>query len=466
MNNDEKLLIATEQQPLSALQEVQNAILSNPEIIGFQGYEYFRSNAHELRAGFIDEGLDLHPMYPDLDSATYLNTAEEALETLKILMRRGTKDDPKAAALFSAAEYRYAEMSLLHLAAQLNDPELPEESKNEALAWFRETNEALYGKPEDEMFHALAGEKITPILEAKYTEGSVEATIQTELSSLLGEIRETEVKPYRPESATVERIGGLVTDRFVEMIDHIVDEEVYSVEDMVSAIDIALDKIGGKEIGWRADIAKNSSSLAISAHQRVAEVGERRKALLGSELKAKVLHEVGVHALRSITAEKAGWLSAAYGQDGYLAFEEALATAMEDAYNGRFVDHGVNYYLIAGLAYGLDGHNPRDFREVYEVMWRMNALSNTNGENMSDDITSKAKTRAFNNCLRMFRGTRTTDKGVIYSKDLAYFVGQELAWEELDKVHSQADLDLLLAGKLDITREDHLDIAKAILAAK
>lgn len=466
MKNNEIPLITAEQLPLSALQEVENAISSNPEIIGFQGYEYLRSNASELRKGFIHEGLDLHPIYPELDSATYLNTAEETLETLKILMRRGVKDDPVPAALFSAAEYRYAEMSLIHLAAQLNDPDLPEERKNETLSWFQETNEALYGKPEEDMFHALAGEKITPILEAKYSEGSVEAAIQSELTSLLGEIRETDVEPYRPDSATVERISGLVTERFSEMVDHIDDEEVYGVEDMVGAIEIALEKIGGKELGWRADIAKNSSALAISSHQRVAEVGEHRKALPGSELKAKMLHEVGVHALRSITAEKAGWLSAAYGQDGYLAFEEALATAMEDAYNGKFVDHGVNYYLIAGLAYGLDGHNPRDFREVHEVMWRMNALSNPNGDNISDDIITKAKTRAFNNCLRMFRGTRTTDKGVIYSKDLAYFAGQELAWGELDKVETQADLDLLLAGKLDITRDDHLDIAKAILAAR
>lgn len=466
MKNNKDHLIVSEQKRQPALQEVQNAINSNPEIIGFQGYEYLRSNAHELKDGFINEDRGLPLVYPSLASASYLNTAEDTLSTLKILLRPDSRDDPKANALFAAAEYRYAEMSLLHLAAQLNDSEIPEEDKSEVLAWFQDTNEALYGRPEDEMFHALAGEKITPILEARYSEDSAEAAIQAELNSLLGEIKETEVKPYRPESTTVERIGGLVADRFSEMIDHIDDEKVYSTDDMVNAIDVALDKIGGKELGWRADIAKNSSSLAVSAHQRVAEVGERRKALLGSELKAKVLHEVGIHALRSINAENAGWLSAAYGQDGYLAFEEALATAMEDAYNGEFIDHGVNYYLIAGLAYGLDEHSPRDFREVYEVMWRINALSHTNDEDMPEDITGKAKTRAFNNCLRMFRGTRTTDRGVLYSKDLAYFAGQELAWQELDKVHTQADLDLLLAGKLDTTRDDHLDIAKSILATK
>lgn len=455
-----------EQEPQVALQEVQAAINSNPEIIGLQGYEYFRSNAAEQKDSFINGELaDLSPFYPNLNGSAYMDTAEDTLEALKLLMKPGAGDNPKVAALFAAAEYRYAEMSLLHLAAQLNDPDLSEEDRGEVLPWFRETNEALYGRPEYEMFHALAGETINPVLDAQYTEGSVKATIQAELNDLLGETQETDERPYRPESATVERIKGLVTERFSGLIDHINDDEVYNIGDMVEAIDVALERTGGKDIGWRAEIAKNSSALAISAHQRIAEVGERREALSGSELKAKVLHEVGVHALRSINAENAGWLSAAYGQDGYLAFEEGLATAMEDAYKGGFVDHGVNYYLIAGLAYGLDDHDPRDFREVYEVMWRTKALNTTSHENMTADEISAAKSKAFNNCLRMFRGTRTTDKGVVYSKDLAYFVGQELAWGELDKVHSQADFDLLLAGKLDTTRDDHRNIAGAILAA-
>lgn len=453
-----------EQGPRLILQEVEAAISSNPEIIGLQSYEYFRSNAADLKEQFIDGELsDLTLFYPDLTSSAYMSSAEDSLEVLKRLMGREAAGDPKTTAFFAATEYRYAELSLLHLAAQLNNPDLPEESKAEVVNWFQETNEALYGRPEYSMFHALANETINPLLEAQYPEESVEATLQTDLKGLLGEIHTSEKKPFRPEVETVERIRSLVLDRFSVLIDHIDDDKTYSIEDMVGAIDVALEKIGGKELGWRADIAKNSSALAISAHQRLAEVGERRKPLVGSELKAKVLHEVGVHALRSVNAEKANWLSAAYGQDGYLAFEEALATAMEDAYKGEFVDHGVNYYLIAGLAYGDDDHEPRNFREVYEIMWRTNALSAKGHESIADDEVKAAKARAFNNCLRMFRGTRTTDKGVIYSKDLAYFVGQELAWEELDKVHTQSDLDLLLAGKLDITRDDHRNIAEAIL---
>jgi len=60
-------------------------------------------------------------------------------------------------------------------------------------------------------------------------------------------------------------------------------------------------------------------------------------------------------------------LSAQCGLAGYLNFEEALGTTLEDALQSVFNNFGVNYQIIAGLAYGLDNHGPRDLREVFEV---------------------------------------------------------------------------------------------------
>jgi len=172
-----------------------------------------------------------------------------------------------------------------------------------------------------------------------------------------------------------------------------------------------------------------------------------------------------VHAGRSINAHKAGWLSAAYGQDGYVDFEESFATALEDAYKGEFTDHGENYYLIAGLAYGLDNHEPRDFRETFEVMWRVNALKKRPA-GLDEAAIEKAKSAAFTSCVRLFRGTTTHQRGVIYLKDLAYFKGQESVWRVLQGVQSQEDFDYLFAGKLDNSRADHQSIAAQIVASE
>jgi hypothetical protein len=66
--------------------------------------------------------------------------------------------------------------------------------------------------------------------------------------------------------------------------------------------------------------------------------------------------------------------------------------------------------------------------------------------------------------MRMFRGTTAKDPGIIYLKDLAYFDGQEKAWSVLEQVQTPEDLEFLLMGKLDLTREDHVKIAKDIQA--
>ena len=254
----------------------------------------------------------------------------------------------------------------------------------------------------------------------------------------------------------------LVKDKFDSLVDHIDEDDMYDTTGMVNALNEALIKIGGHELGWATVKRSNSSNLSVSAHQREVEVGVNRKEIVGKELKTKIIHEIGVHALRSINAEKAGWLSAAYGQDGYLNYEESLGTAFEDVYNNKYKDRGENYYLIAGLVYGQDNHEPRDFNETYEIVWRNHLLGKNLPEINEKDIEA-AKIKAFNDCVRLFRGTTGKQKGVILLKDLAYFQGQESVWESFKNVNNEEDLELLLAGKLDISKPDHKNIAKLII---
>ena len=162
-----------------------------------------------------------------------------------------------------------------------------------------------------------------------------------------------------------------------------------------------------------------------------------------------------------MNAERAAWLSAAYGQEGYLNFEESLGTALEDAYLSKYSSRGETYYLVAGLAYGLDHHEPRNFEETYEIMWRHNLLAKEINDPSEIDIT-RAKTVAFNSCLRLFRGTTGKQKGVLLLKDLAYFNGQESVWKTLEDIKSKEDFDLLFSGKLDNSKSDQQLIAKLI----
>ncbi len=452
--------------PEQRLDYAEAYIRETPEIAGFQGYEHLRNNQAAQRKAFIaGEQPELSLTYPDLTFDNLGPLAQKA-EHAALMLTVGDQTD-KTRALYNTVEYRLSEMALIGLAISLQDPSLSQKERVETLQWFKWTNDALYGKPEPEVFSTLFNKRITSKLTESQPVDSHAAQLQAELEGLVGAVEESGYQLYRPSQQTVERLAGLVDERFDSLVDTINPDETYDVDGMVGALRTALNKVGAYRFGWKAKIAKNSSALAVSAHQKIVEVGENRPELKGKELSTRIMHEIGIHALRSINAEQSGWLSAAYGQDGYLPFEEALATALEDAYNGKFVDHGVDYYLIAGLAYGLDGHETRDFREVYEIMWRTHALDGLqeDGANFDEKALDEAKSKAFTQCLRMFRGTSTKDKGVIYSKDLAYFVGQELAWSVLDNVQTQEDFELLLTGKLDLTKDDHLKVAHKILEA-
>jgi hypothetical protein len=450
--------------PEHRISHVEQLVIANPEIAGLQAYEYFRSNAAKQKEAFIiGEQPQLNPDYPDL---TRDRIRDLAVRTNVVTLMPREKTE-KSEALYRAIEYRYSEMFMLGLASDMSNPALTDDERTEARMWFKDINEALYGTPNQQVFNALADKHLVPVLKQQYPVENVNAQkIQSELKELLGQIDSDAAELFTPSEETLYRIGTLVRNRFENIIKHVDPEATYEGESMRTAIAEALEKVGGTDLGWKVEIVPNSSALAVSAHRKVVEVGEDRKAAKGEELRCKILHEVGVHSLRSINAQKAGWLSAAYGQDGYLDFEEALATAFEDAYHGEFNNHGENYYMIAGLAYGLDGHEPREFREVFEIMWRFSALNATVvGQDVTEENMTKWKNNSFNSCLRMFRGTTTTDKGVVYLKDLAYFKGQELAWSVLNGIKTQNDFELLLAGKLDLTRPDHQYIAEQIVAS-
>lgn len=443
--------------PAERIASAESIIQNQPEIVGLQAYEYLRNDAVDQKADFIN-GNDLNLSYPAMSPKHYKNLADTATDVL-IQLGLGEKTD-KTNALYDSIEYRLAEMSLLSVASAIQTHEGSDDDRAALLDTFRWMNEALYGVPQKEVFTALLDRELATVPES---EDPTAQTMKAELQQLLGDHEPSEYELYKPSTETLNRLNGLIRERFEPLLTHIDPEKTYEKDEVVDVLNEMIHRLDAEQLGWRAEIVPNSSALAVSAHQKLVEVGENRKALDGTELAGKAIHEVGVHALRSINAERAGWLSAAYGQDGYLAFEEAMATALEDAYKGKFADHGVNYYLIAGLAYGLDGHEPRNMHEVHDVMYRLDALQAAGSSEITEDQITKSQNKLFTSCMRLFRGTTTKDAGVVYLKDLAYFNGQELAWSVLDKIYDQDDVDVLLAGKLDLTRDDHIDIATSIL---
>lgn len=443
------------------LAAAEATISQRPEILGFQAYEYMRSPDTDVHRRQLDCGIETQPQYGDLDEQSLIDL-ELAMRSL-ILNFYSSKDPLEVRSIFDAVVYRHGEVCMLARAADMNNMNLQDQNREESVRWFRAANEGLYGKPSSEVFSAIMTKNFVPVFEDSPRLPIEAAKIRDEIRSKLGEILPSEYQLYSPNQDTIDRIGALVKERYKYLFDNIDPDSTYGTEEMAAVMKTALEKIGAAELGWTEKIAPNSKALAVSAHQKLVEIGAERPAIKGVVLQGRVIHEVGVHVMRSVMAEEAGWLTATYGHADYLDFEEGLATALEDALHGKYANHGENYYAIAGLAYGLDNHSARTMGEVYEIMWRHSALKKylVKPEVSERDI-EKSKVFAYNQCFRLFRSTTTTDPGVVYLKDLAYFKGQQAAWSVLRKVHTQDQFELLFCGKLNLQDDEQAHIAAKI----
>lgn len=447
--------------PEQRISNVEVIVAANPEVAGLQAYEYFRSNAGEQKEAYLGGELPaLDLAYPELEAGR-IGELDQAMKSALVTLMPGERT-PKSEALYRAVEYRYSELAMMDMARVMMSEDATEAERTEAEECFKRANEGLYGVPERRVFSALAQEVADRCVPQEGDDADVARTRQ-ELADLLGPIGETDFEPLKPDDETVQRISALAHERFDSVVEHIDPEQTYDVPGMAQAMQTVTDKLGASELGWEVVTVPNSNALAVSAHKKRVEVGENHLPITGRKLRGKALHE-GIHMERSMRALLGGWLSAAYGQDGYLEFEEALAAAIEDAYDGKFTSHGDDKYLAAGLAYGLDNHEPRDFNEIFEIKWRNNVLKRVaNGKEFAD-VVEETRSKTFNACLRIFRGTTTQKPGVVYLKDLAYFKGQERVWNFLKGVHTQEDLEIAFAGKVDLSRPDHLAIAEDIMA--
>jgi hypothetical protein len=460
--------------PETRIGVVEKEVRRQPEIAGFQSYESFVNNNKALEADFVnaEEGN------PDL---TYSRLQQTHLDELVLLAQTGaeralvillgSEPDLRVDALFDSIEYRQAEIFLVYMSARMNDKNLLPRERAEAAEWFKLTNEAVYGIPDNKVFGAIARKHLLPHLETVFEDPQAQK-IQAELRNRIGVITDDghELAAVNPDAKA--HFNTLIRERFDETVSHIVPryEEVdgeqreikYTPQEIAEVIEIALQKIGATELGWHCEVVEDKELIAVSAHQKIVEVGANRESASAAVLKGKVIHEVCVHALRSVNAEKAGWLSATYGQQRYLDFEEAFANAAGEAYWGEALTPGPEYrYMAAALAYGFDGHEPRDMRDTYEIMWRTIALDRPSRNKKSS--IEKAKATAYLQCMRIFRGTPADIPGLLYTKDLTYINGREVVNPVIEMIETQEDIDFLLAGKLDPTLEDHLPIAEDIV---
>ena len=312
----------------------------------------------------------------------------------------------------------------------------------------KRANTALYGEPDADVFWSVLGEKLSAIPVGDLSKE--DKIMYGELLEMIGPLHEVKGGIFRPQKATVDWFSYVVEQFYDGFLSHIPPgQQMFSIEeacaitneiisselerDMAAGIDRDLN-------GWRAVVIPAGAVASTNCEQKTIKFPGRRSrgAYTREELKSIIIHELGVHALRSLPYESCEIKAFSQGLPGYEVFEEGVAKAADQAVNHQYEDFGLLHYISIGLA-SLLGKN---FREVYEIQLRIEHL--TGGEPAG---------RCFDSVQRAFRGTGELPN----HKDLVYYNGAVQVWKYIEEHLYDTELmeRLFLNGKSSIIDKMH-----------
>jgi hypothetical protein len=202
--------------------------------------------------------------------------------------------------------------------------------------------------------------------------------------------------------------------------------------------------------GWSVAI-ENCSAIKVVASTKQVIVPVERKSVSINKLKGLVVHELGIHMMRSIIGEGADLIPLRLGFAGSGEAEEGWAKLLESTVVGGEERTGYQYYLTATLLN--KGYN---FRQVFDVMWRykvLDAYLDNSQSEVNDAFTEKQKRAAFNFVFRTVRGTNELPWLIV----LNYFNGTQGAVEYI-KINKDSPemMTLPFLGKIDPLQPNHV----------
>lgn len=322
------------------------------------------------------------------------------------------------------------------------------EVRQAAAGEHRSANIALYGEPDQEVFWAVLGEKLSAIPVDCLTQK--DRTMYGELLEMIGPIHKVKGRIFRPGQETLDWFYYVVEQFYAGFLSHIPSgQQMFSIEEACAITNEIISAELGEDmeadicvdsIGWKAEVVPDGAVASTECDRKIIRFpGKRSKgAYTGEELKSIIIHELGVHALRSLSYESCEIRAFSRGLPSYEAFEEGVAKAADQAINHQYGDLGLLHYISIGLA-SLLGKN---FREVYEIQFRLEYL--TGGEPAG---------RCFDSVQRAFRGTGELPN----HKDLVYYNGAVQVWKYIEAHLYDAELmdRLFLSGKSSMIDKRH-----------
>jgi hypothetical protein len=202
--------------------------------------------------------------------------------------------------------------------------------------------------------------------------------------------------------------------------------------------------------GWTVVVEK-SNAIKVVASEKKITVPENRQPATPETVRGLVVHEIGVHFLRSVMGQGSDLIPMRLGFAGFNDAEEGLATLLEASIKEASSRTGYQHYLAATLFNA--GMSPD---KVSEIVWRYKVIDEKikkPAKEIDQEFLDKQKSTAFDVCFRSLRGTN----GLPWYNMLNYFNGSHKMLEYISENMDDPDrMMLLFLGRIDPTNPDHV----------
>jgi len=400
------------------------------------------SNAEEQKQLFL--GGEVRNPVHEYDRLNALNLEEQKvkIETSGLAVLSDEYLTNKTAPAYEQMVGDYTKkLEFIQLARDFNN-ESDAAAKELIKSRYMELNIELFGEPKEGIYRSLLSEALAQIDSRELS--PQEMVIREELEALLPSMSEQLAEPiFRPSGETVQWVHEVARALYGGMLRHIPeDKETFDVDEVQAIFQTVLsEEFEGAADGWEVVIAKAPSINVVTSEKKIV-IPFDRAPMDAHELRLKVVHEIGVHVLRSITGEQTETLPLVHGLADYNTAEEGIGKVMEQALASQYRIEGQDYYIAAGSIY----FDNKDFRDTQEILWRLQFLRSGSSEENHEAAIEKAKNYGYRVTHRITRGTDELP----WFKDLGYYNGIQSMWQYLESIRGDdTKFMFFLQGKID-----------------
>lgn len=417
--------------------------------------EHAKAQKAAFLAGEVENPMFIYPTLATMTADTIKSYQATAGE---LLAQADQLNEPHRTVYEEFIEYNLQKAALLAAMRSYNEAKTPGE-KNAARQDFMRWNVELFGEPDRITYLSLMSDKMKVISQKERSPES-EALFQELLDLLPAEVLHSNVvaERFRPSEETIRWTHDAVTALYEPLLRHVTDTNEKISAEQLCRIFASIISDEFEAADWQA-VQGNATSITVSGKTKRIIVPFNRAPVSAAEARRLVVHELGVHMMTAMMGEASDISALQHGLAGYDDTQEGIAKVAEQALDGEYKEAGIDHYITAGSAYFYN----MDFRQVFEIKWRMKLLEDlASGEVPTEEKIAAIRERVFDGpqvaTTRAFRGTNDLPQ----FSDLSYYNGSLAVWQYLEKIcGDDVQLNLLLMGKRSLSPEHQRVVLEA-----